>query len=120
MVTPLLVPFPLPGLCIALRIVRAALSTQPDGLAFPAFWQREHDALRAALRTVGVLDVRASRRHVAAAVDAAAGRAAVEQVLHHRPGSPATVRYTAGAADARRTAAVLASALVPSGGNAPG
>ena len=118
-VSPLLVPLPLPGLSVALRLVRAALPAQPDGPNFLPFWEQEHATIRAALRTSGILDVRASRRHVAAAVDASGGLAAVERVLHHRPGSPATIRYTAGVAEAQRTAVVLAAALSRTAGAPP-
>lgn len=111
-ITPLLIPLPCPHAATAVRMVEASRGALPEGPAeFAVVWAAEYARIRGILRTAGVPDVRATRRHVASMVCAVAGSAAAGEVLHHRPGSRATPRYTTNLAAAKSAAGYLAAAL---------
>jgi hypothetical protein len=68
-----------------------------------------HRAVRAALRTWGVSDVRGARRAVGQSIAAKCGRDKAGAVLRHKPGSTQTVRYTTTQDAVARLKKILAS-----------
>lgn len=110
---PVLIPLPMQGVTEALRRVTTAAAAlgEESHAQYLRRWRAVHLMIRGALRRHGVDDVRGPRREVAALADMAHGRTAAEQVLGHRPGSAATVRYTTRAAASARTVGVLSDCL---------
>lgn len=109
-ILPTLIPLPFEGLADALAAVRLAAGDMPtEPLAYVAAWRAIYRDTRSVIATVR--DIRASRREVGARAAASGGTALAESVLHHRPGSHATPRYTTHDHTVRATARALGAAL---------